>query len=162
MTLWQSGGLAFGYAVCAIAWRWGGRPERFAAGVLLLSALPTDLANGWVVGGFRPGFIAVECAILLAFGWLTLRSNRWWVLAATAAAGLVVLVAVLRLLNPTLSHSAMVSAKIGLAYVIDLALLLGVWERWLAGEAAAARAAWAQAMRVTAARRNRRGASEPG
>ncbi len=166
MTLWQSGGLVFGYAVYAVAWLWGGRPERFAAGVLLVFGLLTDPANGWSLGAYRPGFMAMDSAVFLALGWLAFRSDRWWVLVAAAGSALIFLAVVLRLLNPGLSHDAMVSAKIGLAYVIDLALLLGVWERWLAGEPPAAGAAWARATQVTQARKagthtsHRRGRSQ--
>ena len=145
MTLWQSGGLIFGFAVYAIAWLRGGHPERFGAGVLLFVNLMAEPANAWVIGGGHPGFIALDGGLFLVFGWLALRGDRWWILVAAAGAGLAFLALVLQLLDPDLSLYAMVSAQIGLNYVIDLALLLGVWERWLAGEPPAARAAWAAA-----------------
>ena len=50
-------------------------------------------------------------------------------------------------------EDAVATAGVGLGYLIDLALLLGVLESRLAGEPPAARAAWAHAKRVTAARR---------
>jgi hypothetical protein len=156
VTLWQSGGLAFGYVVCAIAWLRGGRLERFGASVLLLSWLFTTPANAWEVGSFYPGFILLDGAGVVIFGQLCFRSDRWWPFVVAAAFALTFLGHVLRLLDPALSHDAMVSAHIGLAYVIDLALLLGVWERRLAGEPPAGRAAWAKAAWITRARRGRR------
>lgn len=156
MTLWQSVGLAFGYAAYAVAWFGGDRPERFGAGVLILSCLLANSANAWEVGGLYPGFMVLDVVLFLIFGWLCLRSDRWWPMMVAAGFGLIVLGHVIRLLDPALSHYAMVSAKIGLAYVIDLALLVGVFERQLAGEPAAAPAAWARAARVTAALRDRR------
>ncbi|HYD28289.1 hypothetical protein [Brevundimonas sp.] len=153
MTAWQSGGLVLGYFAYAVAWVRGGPPERLGAGVLLLACLVANHANGWEVGDLYPGFIIMDSAIFLVFGWLNFRSDRWWTAVAAGAAGLIVLGHVIRLLDRSFAHGAMVSAKIGLAYVVDLALLAGVGERWLAGEQPAGRAAWAAANRMTAARR---------
>lgn len=153
MTLWQSGGLVFGYLVYAVAWFGGGRPERFGAGVLILGNLLTSEFNTWDVGGFYPGIMMLDVASLLIFGWLCLRSDRWWPIVVAAGGGLIVLADAIRLLDPALSHYAMASAKIGAAYVVDLALLVGVFERWLAGEPAAGAAAWMKADRAIAIRR---------
>lgn len=158
MTLWQSGGLAFGYVVYSLAWLRGGRSERFGAGVMLFGNLLMSRVNSWEVGGFYPGIMGVDAANLVIFGWLCLRSERWWPLVVAAGSALIVLAYVIRLLDPALSHYALASAKVGLAYVVDLALLLGVWERWLAGEPAAGPAAWARALRSPPGRPGRRGA----
>lgn len=148
MTAWQLAGLWFGLMVYAIAWLRGGHAERFGAGVLLLANLCADLSNAWALGTYRPGFIIMDTASLLIFSGLWLRSNRWWPAVVASACGLIVLVQAIRVMDPTFSHYTMVSAKIGLGYVVDLALLLGVWERRLTGEAAAARTAWARARRA--------------
>ncbi|HEY0600655.1 hypothetical protein [Brevundimonas sp.] len=155
MTLWQSGGLAFGYLVCAVAWFRGGRPERFAAGVLVLGGLLAGPANAWRVGGVFPLWLALDGGSLLIFVWLAFRSDRWWPMVAASSYGLIVLAQAIRLTDPTFSHYAMVSAHVGLGYVTDLSLLFGVWERWLAGEQPRGPAAWATAQRLTAARRQR-------
>ncbi|HEY0600654.1 hypothetical protein [Brevundimonas sp.] len=155
MTLWQSGGLVFGYLVYAIAWFAGGRAERFGVGVFLLSNLLASRADAWEVSGYYPGFMVLDALGFLIFGWLCLRSNRWWPMGCAAALGLIVLSDAIRLIEPGYSHYAMASAKIGLFYVSDLTLLLGVWERWLAGEPAAGPAAWADAARITRTRRPR-------
>ena len=84
-----------------------------------------------------------------------------WSMVAASAYGMIVLSQGIRLMDPTFSHYAMVSAHIGLGYVVDVALLVGVWERWLAGEPAAGPAAWAKAARLTAARRRKRGEACP-
>lgn len=153
MTIWQTGGIWLGLMVYAVAWIGGGRPERFGAGVMLLTAMISSQSNAWEVAGYLPGFIVLAVADLAIFGWLCLRSDRWWPFVATTGFALIVLGYGLRLLDPTFRQDAMVSAKIGLLYVIDLSLLFGVWERRLSGEPPAARAAWAAAERVTAARR---------
>lgn len=156
MTVWQSAGLWFGLVVYAVAWLRGGHPERLGAGLLLLTNLSAELANAWEVGAYRPGFMIMDAASLLIFGGLWFRSNRWWPAVAASGYGLIVLVQAIRVMDPTFSHYAMVSAKVGLWYVVDLALLFGVWERWLAGEAPAARAAWAKATRFPTPRASSR------
>ena len=161
MTPWQSGGLAFGFVVYAIAWLRGGRPERLGAGVLLFGGLLAGPANAWEIGGVYPAWVALDGAILLLFVWLCFRVDRWWPMVAASGYGMIVLSQGIRLMDPTFSHYAMVSAHIGLGYVVDLALLVGVRERWLAGEPAAGPAAWAKAARLTAARRRKRGEACP-
>ena len=161
MTPWQSGGLAFGFVVYAIAWLRGGRPERLGAGVLLFGGLLAGPANAWEIGGVYPAWVALDGAILLLFVWLCFRAERWWPMVAASGYGMIVLSQGIRLMDPTFSHYAMVSAHIGLGYVVDLALLVGVWERWLAGEPAAGPAAWAKAARLTAARRRKGGEACP-
>ncbi|MBX9460980.1 MAG: hypothetical protein KL785_07765 [Brevundimonas sp.] len=148
MTLWQSGGLAFGYVVCVLAWFGGGRPERFAVGVLLLGGLLSGPANAWEVNGIYPVWPALDGATLLILTGLCFRSDRWWPMVAASGYALMVLAQVIRLMDPTFSHYAMVSAHIGLGYVVDLALLFGVFERWMAGEKPAAPVAWRQAVRT--------------
>lgn len=157
MTLWQISGIAFGLAVYPIAWFRGGRQERFGAGVLLLSCLLSMAAfyrENWVSMG-------LEGVTLSIFGWLCFRSNRWWPFLATAASALTALLFVIKFLDAGFSQYALVSAFIGLEFLIDLALLLGIWERWLAGEPAAGSAAWLKAARATAARRRGRASTAP-
>lgn len=151
MTAWQVGGIAFGLMVYPVAWFRGGRQERLGASVLLFSCLLSMVVFYWAT----PVFMVLDGASLLVFGWLCFRSDRWWPFVATACGALTALTYVIKLLDPTLSQYALVSAHIGLDLVIDLALLLGVRERWLAGEPPAATAAWAKADRATAARQVR-------
>ncbi|MBI2262366.1 MAG: hypothetical protein HYU62_11980 [Caulobacterales bacterium] len=161
MTLWQIGAIAFGLVAYAVAWSWGGRPERLGAGVLLISCLLSMLAFGWTVGGYAPASMVLDSVSLLIFGWLCFRSDRWWPFVATASGVLTVLMYMIRLLDPAFSQYALVSAHVGLEFLIDLALLLGVWERGLAGEPPAARAAWAEAKRATTTRKARRAKVQP-
>lgn len=72
--------------------------------------------------------------IMLAFGWLAFRVDRWWPIAVTALLGLCVLVRIIGMANPDLSRFAMISALLGFWIVIYLVVLAGVVERWLAGE----------------------------
>ncbi len=145
--------MVFGLIVYAVVWVRGGRPERTGAGVLLLACLLSEITYRWEVDGHYPGGMVQDCVRFLIFAWMSFRVDRWWLLVMTAANGLLVLVYVLRFVDPAVSQYALASAHVGLGYLIDLTLLLGVCERWLAGEPAAGPAAWAKANRATAARR---------
>lgn len=151
-------GFWLGAVTYPVAWFWGGRLERFGAALMIIYSviLIMNFILTWEIGGvYLTGRIA-NCVRLLIFGWVCFRSNRWWPFLMTAAMGLMVVVDVVGLLDPAVSPRDAASARIGLGYLVDLALLLGVGERMLAGEAPASRAAWARADIATAARRNRK------
>ena len=82
-----------------------------------------------------------ESVAALIFAWMAFRSARWWVLVASAALMLCVFVFVLEWTHPDLRIDAAISARLGLWFLIHLALMAGVAERWLAGEAAVSRQA---------------------
>ena len=157
MTVWQTGGIWFGLMVYAIAWFRGGRPERFGAAVLILDCLVSAVLHRWYISHLYPNLLVGKAVCLLVIGWLAFRSDRWWPIVMASALCLVVLIYVLRFLDPDFSQYAAVSAHIGLDYLIDLTLLFGLLERRLAGEPPAGPAAWAKAARLTAWRRNRPG-----
>jgi len=73
---------------------------------------------------------------MLAFGWVALRYDRWWPIAATALMALCVLVHVIGMANPELSRFARLSAMLGFWILLYIVVLGGVAERWLAGERA--------------------------
>lgn len=102
------------------------------------------------VPGGNPIATASVVVITLIFIRMALRSNRWWTLVVAAASALCVLLDFLDWVHPGLSTYAAVSAQLGLWCVVHLALLAGVLERWLAGEAAVS---------DTAVWRRRRGAA---
>ena len=156
MTIWNFVGIWFGLGAYAVAWTWGGRAERFAAGLSLLYCLCSSMTYTWEVGGFHLASFIENCVRLLIFGWLCFRSNRWWLFVMTVAIALKVLVVVIALFHPALSAVEAMSAEVGLGYLVDLTLLLSPLERRLAGEAPAGSAAWAAAKVATAARRKRR------
>lgn len=126
-----------------VGWLRGGHPERFGVAVLLFHTLAEELYRNWrIPGGFDPVLwvaVAKEQAVgrvvlTLIFGWLAFRSPRWWPLAVTASLVLILLVHLLTIVTP-ISYNAGASARIGLWLVLYLALLAGVAERWMAGEA---------------------------
>lgn len=156
-TSWQVGGMVLGMAAYTVAWLRGGRPERLAAGILLFFCLLSSMTFRWEGGGHYLIGMAQGAVRLLVFGWLCLRFDRWWLMVIAAALAQMVFVYVAQLLTPALTQFAVASALVGLGYLLDLTLLLSVFERRLAGEPPAGPAAWAAADRATAARRGRRG-----
>lgn len=156
VTLWQLWGLAFGLVAYAVAWVWGGHPERLGAGVLLFVCLLSSISFEWEIDGFYLIAMVQDVARLLIFGWLCFRADRWWPFVITGALALMIMVYAAQLWNPAVSQFAVASAHVGIGYVIDLTLLLSVWERAMAGEPAAWSAAWARSNRTTANGRNAR------
>lgn len=135
--------------VFTLAWIKGGHTERFGATVLIIA---------WIVSSAPPVMIgrlhadhAVEDALLMVlFGWLALKSDRWWPLAMTTTLALTVLVHVAMVLVPDLDHRADIAARLGLGVLTFLSLLLGVFERWLAGERPVSESArWRRAGRAS-------------
>jgi hypothetical protein len=145
-----------GLAAYAVAWVWGGRSERFAAGFMIAFCLSSFITYKWEIGGLHVAMFIENCFRFLVLGWLCLRSDRWWPFVMTVAIALSLLVHAIAWVDPSLSEMEAFSAQIGLGYLIDLALLFGVVERRLAGEAPAGRAGWAAAEAATTARRKRR------
>ncbi len=115
-------------------WLRGGHTERFAVLVLFCDHALTRAVTR-MSGGHEVGAVS-ETVVAAIFLWLALRSNRWWTLVASAALMLCVLVFVLEWTHPAVTRNTAVSARIGLWMIVSLSLLAGVWERWLAGEAA--------------------------
>lgn len=138
MTPVQLGALYFTMATILVAWIRGGHPERLAACATLiwmttLIATPAWLHN--VMVGDLPLFdVALELALLGIFIRMALKGGRWWPFAASAVVTLSVLVYLAMALVPEFDRRAEISAHLGLVVALDLALLAGVGERWLAGE----------------------------
>lgn len=158
MSIWMWAGFWLGVVVYPVAWIWGGRVERFATMMLVVQCLVmgTNHVFDWSIGGTYTTGKVVDFVCLLIFCRLCFRSDRWWPLLMAAGLALKALADVVGWLDPGVSDFGVASAKIGLGYLIDLTLLLGVLERWLAGEEPAGQAAWARAHGATLARRNRK------
>ena len=119
-----------------VGWLRGGHPERFGAMVLLLDYLATELAIHGHIREIHLVALTQDLVVMLIFGGLSLRAARWWPLVVTASLALCVLVRSIGLVNPDLSRFAMLSAVLGFWLLIYTAMLAGVVERRLAGEAA--------------------------
>ena len=142
------------FVAFTVGWLKGGHPERFGVAVLLFHGLTELFYRDWLIGDVDAGIAAGQVVLTLIFGWLALRSTRWWPLAMTASLVLVLLVHLLTITTP-ISYFAAASARIGLWLLLYVILLAGVSERWLTGEAPVSRIGRNTA-RAAAGRRSRR------
>ena len=126
------------FAAMIVGWMRGGHPERFGVAVILSSYLALGPLQRWTIGDIYVDSMIESTLVLLFLGWLALRSNRWWPFVATAAMALVVVVHICTIVTD-ISWAAAVSARVGLDLLLYVALLAGVAERWMAGEAPASR-----------------------
>lgn len=126
------------FAVVILCWLRGGRPERLCAALLLWSHLALGPSLTLNIGDVYLDTIAEDALQFLLFGWLAFRAERWWPLVATAAMVLTLVVHACTIWTD-ISWAAAVSARVGLAILEYVALLAGVAERWMAGEAPVSR-----------------------
>ena len=124
---------SFSLLVFALAWLKGGHAERFGVTVLIIAWI-VSFAPPFMIGRLHADHAVEDVLLMLVFGWLALKGDRWWPLVMTAAMALTVLVHVSMVLVPDLDRRADVAARLGLGVLTSLSLLLGVFERWLAGE----------------------------
>lgn len=138
MTPVQMGTLYFTMATILITWMRGGHPERRGACALLVwsaaSIAAPDGLHRISMGELLVFETAIELVLLAVFVRLALKADRWWPFAASAVTVLSVAVYLARAFVPELDRRAEISAHIGLLAALDLTLLAGVGERWLAGE----------------------------
>jgi hypothetical protein len=132
-----------GFVAFIAGWLRGGHPERFGVAVLIISYMVSSQTYRWRVDDVYWAAAVQDVVLVMVFGQLALRSNRWWPAGMAALFTLVVLVHLLTVFDPNLTRYAATSAQVGLNSLINLTLLAGVFERWLAGERPASdRATW--------------------
>lgn len=147
MTLFQLGALLLTLTTIAFAWARGGHPERLGAGALLIWAVTSVTAPDWLhrfaIENVSVFEIVLELALLAVLVRMALAGHRWWPFAAVAVVTLSVMVFLAQVFLPELDRRAEISAHVGLTIALNLTLLAGVGERWLAGEEPVSRAlAW--------------------
>lgn len=119
--------------VFALAWLKGGHTERFGVMVLVVAYI-VSFAPPVMIGQLHAVHAFEDALLMLVFGWLALKRDRWWPLIMTATMVLTVLVHLSMVLVPELDRRADIAARLGLGVLTTLSLLIGVVERWLAGE----------------------------
>lgn len=132
---WWAPIIAFGGICGAALWK-GGRPERIAAAVMLLSWAATFALRDrrWTEPQWGGLVTDTACFIFLAV--LALRSNRYWPLWAAGFQLLAVITHGARLMDPSLGAWAYVTAGVIWSYLVLFALAWGTWGYWRAGRPA--------------------------
>lgn len=115
-------------------WLKGARPERAVVAILLACYLSLPFVQGWRWGEVLIGIAITDLVGWLAFIWLSLRYDRWWLLIATGAQTLNLMAHPVLLLVPEITVRESVAAQWVFSLVSLYSLLLGVLERHLAGE----------------------------
>lgn len=144
MTPFQIFYLVLSLTVFALAWMRGGHTERAGVAILVCAYVVSLVAQYIHLNGFRIAEAAIDLLVLAGFGWLAMRRDRWWTLAATALATLVMVAHAMTFLTPDLQPQqirADIAARWGIGALVVLCLGAGVLERWMAGEAPASRLA---------------------
>lgn len=117
---------------------------------MLIIAYFVSLAPPLMIGRLHADHALEDALLMLFFGWLSLKHDRWWLFAMTACVALVVMVHLTMVLAPDLDRRADIAARLGLGVLTMVALLAGVIERWLAGEPpVSAGAQWRRRVRAS-------------
>jgi hypothetical protein len=154
MTPFQLGALILTVTTIGIAWTRGGHPERLGACAVLIwittTTITPDSLHSIRVADISVLEVALEFTLLVVLVRMALTGRRWWPFAAAAVTALGVMVYGAQLLIPEVDRRAEISAHVGLGLALDLTILTGVVERWLAGERPASLSAvWARRQHET-------------
>ncbi|WP_439470868.1 hypothetical protein [Brevundimonas sp.] len=129
--------LLLSLAIFAWAWMRGGHTERSGVAVFVFAFLASFMLQTVTLNGFRLGEAIVDLAFFAALGWLALRRDRWWTMAAAAFGALTLIAHALMFLTPDLGMANIrmdVASRWGIGVLMILCLGGGVVERWMAGE----------------------------
>ena len=108
---------------------WQGRSaERIAAVAFLIAMSATPLVDGLELGGVRWGVGLLAIGLFGTLVWLSLTSERWWLMAAAGVQLLSIATYIIALLNPDIQVWASVSFRIVVWVELMLIGLFGVWE----------------------------------
>lgn len=100
-TLYQQSVLIFLILSCGLALWWGKRTERIAALAMFVAWIATPFAanpDRWAAPQY--GVLAVDLTLLLVLMALSLRTDRWWPLWATAFHAVGVCIHVVVMVDP--------------------------------------------------------------
>jgi uncharacterized membrane protein (UPF0136 family) len=126
-------GLALTIGTCASAFWKGGREEQIVAGGLLMSwAVTIALRDRSWAGTQWSAFVADACLLVLLMA-ISMRTRRYWPLAAAAFQLLCVVTHVGRMIDPGVGGWAYATAQVIWSQLVFVALGVGVWNTWRAG-----------------------------
>lgn len=108
---------------------WKGRTaERVAAIAFLVAMAATPAVDHLHIGGLRWGVGALALGLFVTLTWLSLASNRWWLMAAAGIQLLSIATYLGAILHPDIQVWASVSFRIVVWVELMLVGLFGVWE----------------------------------
>ncbi len=114
-------------ASVAMAFRWGGLDERFAAIGFFVATLASNAANSSLYGHTEVGILAVDVALLVGLLVLALRSDRFWPMYATAFQLVAVTVHIASMAEQGNFAWAYAVALIFWSYPVMITLMVGTW-----------------------------------
>lgn len=135
MTPFQIFYLVFSLVAFALAWLRGGHPERAAAAALIVTFIASYILYPLRLGELRLGEPLADLVLLAVLIRLSLKYDRWSLLALTGFMALTMVVHVAVLVSQGgIGPRTDIAARWGLGVLMICALIGGVIERWLAGE----------------------------
>lgn len=116
--------------VCGGAFWKGGREEQLAAGGLLLDwALTIALRDrSWI--GTQWAAFAGDAGLLVILTAVSMRTKRYWPLAAAAFELLCVVIHVARTIDPGVRAWAYATAQVIFTQLVVVSIGVGVWNTW--------------------------------
>lgn len=118
-------------ALGLLFWR-GGRTERFTALIILAAIFAEPFLHPVQVGTWRMGSLLVNLCLFLALWTACERSDRWWLVVASAIQLVILITHLMPLMTSDFTTHTGVAIRSGLWAGISLTLFAGVWETWAA------------------------------
>lgn len=113
-------------AIALLLWR-GRTPERIAAAAFLIAMFGTPLLAGVVIDGVRYGVAMLAALLAATLVVLSLRTDRWWLIAATGVQLLSLGTWAVAIFSDVQVWAA-VTVRMIVWLLLMLLALLGVWE----------------------------------
>lgn len=115
------------FFICGYAFWRGEWPERWTAAIQLVGFIITPIAvSRPLTDNADMNVLVVDLIALAGFGWVALRSDRWWPLFGTAFHAVVVCVHIVKMSRPDTSQYVYVTTLIAYGYLTIAALAAGL------------------------------------
>lgn len=125
--MFQLLGLIAIIASVVIAWKWGGRDERFAAGIFLAATIASRIADQGNFAHIQSTVFIIDFALFAALLILALRSDRFWPMWAAAFQAVGTMVHIASMTETGDFAWAYAVGLIFWSYPVVFALMAGTW-----------------------------------
>lgn len=116
--------------VCGAAFFKGGIEERVTAAALLLSVGVTVLLRDRSWSHLQVAGFVMDVLVLVVLVAISLKSPKYWPMAAAGFQLLAVLIHVAKMIDPSVQDWAYITAIVIFTYLMIGALGVGVWNTW--------------------------------